>query len=216
MLNVLLIVEGSEEKTFFEIVKEHGIKNDVINLTIVNPEGAMKIPALFQDALSNDRYDAVYCVYDVDNRPHVNDSAFCMVKKKLKDVLGSIHSVQAISLCTNPNILLLYLLGPTDLSELEGKLKCSKEDNTGLVHKYWNEIRNSHDKKYDAAKWQLDIMKYSYDGKYSYQTLLARAKELSTGYEIDNCTSNIGSFLEALDSGNLAYFKKAQSIKKGR
>lgn len=47
MLNVLLIVEGSEEKTFFEIVKEHGIKNDVINLTIVNAEGAMKIPALF-------------------------------------------------------------------------------------------------------------------------------------------------------------------------
>ena len=59
-------------------------------------------------------------------------------------------------------------------------------------------------------------MKYSYDGKYSYQTLLTRAKELSTGYEIDNCASNIGSFLEALDSGNLAYFKKAQSIKKGR
>ena len=176
----------------------------------------MKIPTLFQDALSNDRYDAVYCVYDVDKRPHVNDSAFCTVKKKLKDVLGSIQSVQAISLCTNPNILLLYLLGPTDLSELEGNLKCSKEDNTGLVHKYWNEIGNSHDKKYDAAKWQLDIMKYSYDGKYSYQTLLARAKELSTGYEIDNCASNIGSFLEALDSGNLAYFKKAQSIKKGR
>ena len=91
MLNVLLIVEGSEEKTFFEIVKEHGIKNDVINLTIVNAEGAMKIPALFQDALSNDRYDAVYCVYDVDRRPHVNDSAFCTVKKKLKDVLAQFN-----------------------------------------------------------------------------------------------------------------------------
>ncbi len=167
MLNVLLVVEGNEEEAFFDIVKEKGVKAEAINLSITNAKGALNIPPLFQDALSNDRYDAIFCVYDVDGRQKEQDSPFCRVRNSLKAVLGSIQAVESISLCTNPNILLFYLLGPAKPAEIRGKLVPSKTANTNLLHAYWDEIGRNPEKKYNAASWQLKLMKYSYEDVYS-------------------------------------------------
>lgn len=99
--------------------------------------------------------------------------------------------VDAVSFCTNPNILQYFLLAMDGLPRvfLTGT---SKAANTIYVHQYWEQIAsNKTDEKgrktksfYDASKWQLDIMKYSViNDPRRYSDLLSNAEKLSQNYK---------------------------------
>ena len=120
MLKVLLIVEGNEEEAFFEVVKDHGLDKERISLEIVNAQGSGNIAALFQDYLSDSGYDAVYCVYDVDNKPFEKKSSYREVREGLKKVLALEARIDSISICTNPNALLLFSSEPTRSRKYRG------------------------------------------------------------------------------------------------
>ena len=85
----------------------------------------------------------------------------------------------------------------------------SKVANSGIIQRIWPKI-----KKYDAKKWQLDEIKYSFN-KENYETMKANAKSL-LGKTSNECPStNIVDFFENLESPNPAWLRNnIQAIKK--
>lgn len=71
----------------------------------------------------------MFAVYDVDYRQNEEDSPFRTVRKQLLEILGYENSVNAASLCTNPNILQLFLLAKDTLDKVALK-QTSKKYNT--------------------------------------------------------------------------------------
>lgn len=215
---IKIIVEGNEEYAFFEIVKELGTA-DCFNVEIEDAGGYGDIPDSFLESLRSELYDCVLCVYDVDNKANDDSSPFNRVRSSLLSVLGEESIVDAVSYCTNPNILQMFLLAADTLDNV-ALTSSSKKTNSQIVHKYWSDIASEkRDDKgrlfkppYTAASWQVDIMKYSIiRGEYSYENLLANANALPLSYKDSLPGSNILPLLIALKNGDIDYFKRIKS-----
>lgn len=214
--NIKIIVEGNEEKAFFEIVETVG-KDDIFFLDIENAKGSGGIPDAFLIALrENELYDCIVCVYDVDNRINDIHSPYNLIRTRLNSLFGDDKITDYVSFCTNPNILQLFLLAADSLKNVS-LTSTSKSENTSLVHKYWPKIASGKKDNlgrnikpdYDGRLWQLDIMKYSIiNGDYNYKNLLNNLEELPIDYKNNIPASNIFPLLKALKNGDSYYFLK--------
>lgn len=206
-MNILIILEGVEEELLFDLAALNGFSNK-FNVRTENVIGAGNIAPLLQSEISNEYNDCIICIYDVDNKQSEANSAYSKTRKAIKEVLNNNEDfVDAVSFCTNPNILLFILLGADTLSNLNFT-KTSKKINTDLLHKFWPKIGNK--KAYDASEWQIKIIRDSYKyGTYSYKTILENAKDLDTDYKNNNPASNVLPLLNALINGDINFFDDA-------
>lgn len=119
-----------------------------------------------------------------------------------------------ISICTNPNIVLFFLLGASsDFSSIV--LPNSKLKLTPIIHKYWHDIGKS--KEYKASSWQLEIIKNSFIfEQYDYENIIKNSSQLSNNYLKDNPASNLPDLLNALKDGNTEFFNNAVNVKKAK
>lgn len=203
---ICLIVEGNEEKCFFQIVKRLGL-NDCFELTIKNAFGYGNVGPYYQNYISHEDIDCVLTVYDVDNKMDDSNSAYNEVLKGLISILGEEEQAKAVSICANPNILQIFLLGCDCLPNVSLK-DTVKANNSQLLRKYWPEMR----KTYSAKEWQLEMMKNSFIyGIYHYDDLLTNLEELSEDYYLLP-GSNILSLLRALKDGNESYFRNINQM----
>ncbi len=205
MLNILLILEGNEEQTLYDIAEKNGF-SEKFNVKSINAEGFGNIPFLYQYYLSDDYYDLILCVYDVDNRIEEKKSPYNQIREGLYEILLDYEKIDTASFCTNPNIIQFFLLGADKLENVK-LTSTSKTTNSKILHKYWDKI-GRRDKDYDARKWQLKIIEDSYEyGEYSYSTLLENAKELPLDYKNNLPGSNLLPLLVALKNGDEKYIK---------
>lgn len=213
-----VIVEGDEEFAFFEIVKELGLAKK-FELIVENAHGFGNVSPLLEGYVQLYDMDCIFAVYDVDGKTD-DGSPFNSVQNSLLNFFGDQQKVDAVSLCTNPNILQMFLLGCDSLNKVSLK-STSKEENTCIVNKYWPDIGktcqgcNNHEvtKYYDANKWQLDIIKNSYIyNTYNYDTLLVNANALPLDYTKKIPAGNLYPFLKALRDGDETYFENYRKI----
>ena len=220
--NIYFALEGLEEDYFFRIVETFGV-HECFSIVYENVKGYGNIAPHLQIALSEELFDCLFAVYDVDYRQDEEDSPYQSVKNSLFEIFGDDDAVEAVSICVNPNILQLYLLGCDSLSNVKLETS-SKAANTSIVHKYWpnigNEVSDSagHNviKHYNAKQWQVEEIYYSYiNEQYSYEAMLRNMSCLSTAY-LDNFPgSNFLPILLALKNGDIDFFKdKSKRIKK--
>ena len=217
---IKIIVEGSEEKTFFDMVKEIGTSDNFV-LDIEDACGYGNIADCFLNALrEGELYDSVICAYDVDNRIEDFNSPFNQTREQLDTLFGDQNVTEAVSYCSNPNILQYFLLAADELSKV-ALTSTSKTRNTKLVNKYWPQIgTNKTDSlgrkikpDYDAQQWQLDIIKFSLiNGNYSYENLLNNAKEIPTDYLNNIPGGNLLPLLIALKDGDTEFFEHIKSL----
>ena len=199
------ILEGYEENALFELIKELIIM-EKIEISFKNCKGGGLIPAYYQNELSLDNYDKIYCVYDVDYKPKDQNGMYSRIRNGLFKVLGSESEVDKISLCTNPNTLLILLLGYDDISNLKN-IHSDKKSNTKLIQKYCHKIGNS--KEYDASSWQLDLIKneYIYSKRASFEKMIESMPKLDKNYKSDHVASNILPVIKALISDDVEFFE---------
>lgn len=200
------ILEGNvEEEALFKLIDDYG-SNDEIIVSHENCGGVGRIPIYYQNELPLDNYDLIYCVYDVDNKSSDEDSQFCITRKKLTKVLGREELVDKISLCTNPNILLILLLGYDDADKFKD-LKVKKKDNTEIIKKYCPKIGNKQD--YDGHQWQVNLITDGYmDGRASYDRIIQNSSKISKNYMEERIASNIIVVMKAIKQGDVEYFKR--------
>lgn len=213
MLNILLILEGNEEQTLYNIAKNDGF-SEKFNVEVINAKGFGNIPYYYQSFLSYDYYDLILCIYDVDNKIKDQNSPYNQIRKNLNKIILDDKKVDAISFCTNPNIVQIFLLGADKLENVK-LVSTSKTANSPILHKYWTQIGENKD--YDAKDWQLKIIEDSYVyNKYSYSVLLENSKELPLDYKNSLPGSNLQPLLIALKDGNEEYINDLiEKIDKG-
>lgn len=217
---IKVIVEGNEEETFFDIVKTIGT-HDKFVLEIENAHGYGGIADAFLSALrEGELYDCVICAYDVDNRAAERKSPFNLVRKQLTLLFGDESITDAVSFCTNPNILQYFLLAADSLDKVS-LVSTSKMVNTIYVHRYWAKIASDKTDKtgrkikspYGASQWQLDIMKFSIiNSEYQYENLLRNASALPLDYKNNLPAGNLLPMLIALKDGDEAFFKRIHEL----
>jgi hypothetical protein len=143
-------------------------------------------------------------------------SPYRQVQQKLLKVLGSDKAVQAASLCTNPNILQMILLGCDHLENVSLQTT-AKRENSRIVEKYWPDFgikdfkpSPSHQRpSYDASSWQLEEIIDSFaNGKFDYQNIFTNGKNLPKALSLRSPGSTLFPFLIALEKGDLDYFRK--------
>lgn len=205
-LKIHFVLEGNEEYALFQLI-EKAMKSTYIEMTYRNCHGGGTIPAFFQADLASDNYDIIYCVYDVDFKQNDENGMYGRIRKGLYKVLGEESEIDKISLCTNPNTLLVLLLGYTDLSNLKD-IKADKKSNTELIHKYCSKIGNK--KSYDASEWQLELIKndYLFSNSASFDKMFESCKLINEKYNEDGIGSNILRVIQALIMDDVEYFKK--------
>ena len=211
---VKVIAEGGEECAFFDIVKQIGVHEN-IHIDVEDSNGYGGIPDAVLFSLREDIYDCVVCVYDVDNRVEDEKSPYNITRKQLISIFEDERVVDAISFCTNPNILQYFLLAADSLNNVSLSFT-SKTTNSKLVHKYWPQIASGKrdnagrtiKSSYDASSWQLDLIKYSIiNNDYKYDDLLENAKMLPTDYKNNLPGGNLLPLLIALKEGDTGFFK---------
>ena len=215
---IAIVYEGDEEECLFNIALECGGVNEKFDLTPINAHGAGNIPSLFQDCYSNPSFDCTIAVYDVDGKAQDKCSIFNNVRNQLSLILGSEKCAQAVSFCTNPNILQILLMGCGPIEEVS-LLSTSKQTNSVVVSKYWKAISTEKTKDgiiikkgYEAYRWQLEIIKNSYiyeqNESYSYSKLLDNSLLLNRNYLNTLPASNVQDLLNALKNGDIQFFEK--------
>ena len=203
-LKIKCVLEGFEENALFELVEKYGV-SDNIELTYKNAEGGGNVGAYFYDYYSSGDYDLVLCVYDVDYSKDDSKKMYLRIYNDLLEILGDDELVKEISICTNPNILLILLLA-FDNKDALMEISGNKADNTSLINKYVPKIGNKKD--YDASSWQLQLIKDEIEYPNKYETLLLNTSKLDEDYLTDTIGSNIYKFLKALKDGDIDYFNK--------
>ncbi len=205
-IRVHYILEGYEENALFELI-EHFSKKTNIEMTYKNCKGGGTIPAFYQEALASDNYDLIYCVYDVDFQPKDDKGMYKRIRHGLYRVLGDESEIDKISICTNPNTLLLLLLGYTDLSNLV-EIKSDKKSNTKLINKFCTKIGNK--KEYDASEWQLELIKddYIYSSIASFDKIFESNEIINNDYKSEKIGSNALPFIRALIEDDYEFFDK--------
>ncbi len=205
-IRIHFVLEGSEEELLFEIIKEKNIVDNHIKITYINAHGGGNVPYYFQDALQSDNYDFIFCVYDVDYSSEKEDGMYCKIVKALTRVLGTETEVNKISLCTNPNILMILFSGyESSISDLEN-ISQYKKENTNLFNSLCSVQLNK--KEYDASQYQLKIIKddYIYTGKASLERIINRHELININYKLDKIGSNIIPVLKALYENDVDFF----------
>ena len=205
-ISINFIIEGNvEEKALFNLIENYGL-NDAFDITYRTCCGAGNIAAYYQAAIASEKYDLVFCIYDVDDKADIKDSPYNITREKLQRVLGSKALVDTVSLCTNPNILLLLLLGydkPKNLIDLTA----SKSNNTDVIKRYCDKIGNK--QKYAGHQWQVDLIIDDYvGGRALYDNIIDSYNELSKDYKKEKIASNLVIVLKEIKEGNVEYFKR--------
>ena len=205
-IRVHFILEGNEEDTLFKIIEELLVMEN-IEMTYKNAMGGGNVPIYYQYAYASANYDIIYCVYDVDYSPKKEKDMYQKIRKGLFDILGDEQEINKISLCTNPNTLLIILLGYDKLDALK-EIKAKKSENTELIKKYCPKIGNKKD--YDASAWQLELLKndYIYDGVASIDKILENIGLINEKYEGKEIASNLLPVIKALKDDDGNYFEK--------
>lgn len=67
--SVCLILEGLEEKCYFDRLKELPVFSHIYNIKLINAKSESSIPAKYQEALFSDSYEMVLIVCDRDRKP---------------------------------------------------------------------------------------------------------------------------------------------------
>ncbi|HMM00091.1 MAG TPA: hypothetical protein PKC96_01955 [Bacilli bacterium] len=217
---IKIIVEGNEEKVFFDIVEQLAT-NEKFALDVENANGCGGIADAFLSALREDAlFDCVICVYDVDNKIKDTNSPYNIVRRQLMLLFEDDSIVDSISFCTNPNILQFFLLAANCLNQV-ALTSTSKSTNSEYVHRYWpainskktDELGRKIKPEYNASKWQLEIIKYSIiNNEYTYSNLLENARSLPQNYKENLPASNLLPMLNALKDGDENFFKKINAL----
>jgi hypothetical protein len=184
--HILLICEGNEEERYIVRLLQLGAFSESYLLETRNASGAYNIPALFQDALSDYYFDAIFAMFDVDNPRHY---AYDAVTKGLAEILGASASLYP-QVHTNPCTMQLMLLHV-------GMIKIDTSDKTLLtpiIQHSWpavKDIYQAHAYQLSAIAEALNLDNY---GQMKQRLLLIGTEPLVCP------SSNFGSFIQKLEN----------------
>ncbi len=104
---ICIICEGNEDYEYMMRLLQLNVWDDAYDFIPINAKSASNIPARFQDAYQNDRYELILVFCDTDKEPY---REYTQVKKKINNFLNKQKAFEKLAIFANPCTMLIILL----------------------------------------------------------------------------------------------------------
>lgn len=140
---ICVICEGYEDVAYFKRLLKLNVWSTVYEFQPINVKGASNIPAQFQDAFQNDRYDLILVFCDTDKAPY---REYSLVKGKINRLFNKTKAAEKLIIFANPCTMQIILSHFGEVS-----LKNQGKRTNGAEIEKWTGVKN-----YDAHAEQID------------------------------------------------------------
>ncbi len=192
---VCVICEGNEDFFYFKRLLELRVWSSVYAFVPINAKSASNIPARFQDAFQNDRYEIVLVFCDTDKAPY---QEYSKIKQKINSFLNKGTAAAKLIIFANPCTMQIVLLHFGDVAlRNQGKKTNAAEIErlTGVKH-------------YDAHEEQIKaICNLIFQRSYAD---MKRRVEAIQGPDTTPCSTNFHTFLERFEGDDARWIAKLQ------
>lgn len=192
---VCVICEGYEDFAYFNRLLELNVWSQVYEFFPVNVKGAANIPAKFQDAFQNDRFEIILVFCDTDKEPY---REYVQVKKKINSFLNKMKAADKLIIFANPCTMQIMLSHFGDVS-LKNQ---GKKTNATEIEK-WTGVKD-----YDAHEDQIKII-CSKIFRRSYDEMRQRVAAINFP-DTTSCSTNFIVFLERFEDEDAKWISAIQ------
>lgn len=192
---VCVICEGYEDIGYFKRLMELNVWNKAYEFCPVNAKTASNIPARFQDAFQNDRYEVILIFCDTDKAPH---KEYLQIKAKINHFLNKQKAADKLIIFANPCTMQIVLSHFGDV-ELKNQ---GKKTNSAVIER-WTGVKD-----YDAHENQIkEICSKIY--KRSYDEMKRRVAAINYP-DTTSCSTNFIVFLEQFETEDTKWISVIQ------
>lgn len=181
---VCVICEGQEDTAYFKRLLELNVWNSVYSFFPVNAFGASKIPARFQDAFQNNKYDLVLVFCDTDKAPY---REYTLLKKRINSFLNKQKASDKLVIFANPCTMQIILSHFGDVS-LKNQ---GKKTNADIIEQFTGV------KDYDAHDDQIKEI-CSKIFRRTYSEMKRRVEAINCSDTV-SCSTNFSIFLDRFE-----------------
>lgn len=192
---VCVLCEGYEDFTYFNRLLELNVWSEAYNFFPVNVKSASNIPAKFQDAFQNDRYEIILVFCDTDKKPY---REYSEIKKKINIFLNKKKAAEKLIIFANPCTMQIILshFGDVSLKNQGKKTNAAEiERLTGV-------------KNYDAHKEQIKEICGKIFNR-SYKDMKQRVEKINLS-DTTPCSTNFFVFLERFENEDAKWISDIQ------
>ncbi len=190
---VCIICEGYEEEAYIKRLCELSVWSKVYSFIPINAKGASNIPARFEDAFYNNKYEIVLIFCDTDKAPY---REYSFTKSKINKFLGKQKADEKLIIYANPCSMQIILL---HFGEVVLRNQ-GKKTNADVIETYTGV------KDYDAHQDQIDaLLRCVY--KRTYSQMRKRVSKINNQDTVSG-SSNIIRFIEYFESDNTKWIKE--------
>lgn len=183
-MKVCVICEGQEDTAYFKRLLELNVWNSVYSFFPVNALGASKIPARFQDAFQNNKYDLVLVFCDTDKAPY---REYTLLKKRINSFLNKQKASDKLVIFANPCTMQIILSHFGDVS-LKNQ---GKKTNAEIIEQFTGV------KDYDAHDDQIKEI-CSKIFRRTYGEMKRRVEGINCSDTV-SCSTNFSIFLDRFE-----------------
>lgn len=192
---VCVICEGMEDYFYFNRLLELRVWNSTYAFFPLNAKSASNIPARFQDAFQNDKYEIVLVFCDTDKAPY---REYAEIKRKLNSFLDKKHAADKLIIFANPCTMQIVLSHFGDV-ELKNQ---GKKTNAAVIERLTG-VRH-----YDAHEEQIKEI-CSQIFRRSYGDMKRRVEAIQFG-DTTPCSTNFYEFLERFENDDTKWLTRLQ------
>ncbi len=192
---ICVICEGNEDFEYFNRLLDLNVWNQIYDIKTINAKSASNIPARFQDAFQNNRFEIILVFCDTDKAPY---REYVQVKKKINAFLGKMKASEKLIIFANPCTMQIILSHFGDVS-LKNQ---GKKTNAAIIEEMTG-IKN-----YDAHEDQIkEICRQIF--QRSYSLMKERVSNINFPDDI-SCSTNISVFLDRFENNDISWVIEIQ------
>ena len=192
---ICVICEGNEDYAYFKRLIELGVWKNNYAFFPVNVKSASNIPAKFQDAFQNDKYELILVFCDTDKAPY---REYSQVKKKINSFLNKQKAAEKLIIFANPCTMLIVLSHFGDVA-LKNQ---GKKTNAEEIEK-WTGVKN-----YDAHEEQIKAI-CAKVFRRSYEDMKDRIRKMNNPDTISSSTNFI-IFIDRFEKEDAKWISEIQ------
>ena len=198
---VCVICEGYEDVAYFNRLLMLNVWSNTYDFSLINVKGASNIPAKFQDAFQNDRYEIILVFCDTDKAPY---REYMEIKKKVNRFLNKQKAAEKLIIFANPCTMQIILSHFGDVS-LKNQ---GKKTNAAEIEK-WTGVKD-----YDAHEDQIKKI-CSKIFRSSYAEMKQRVAAINFS-DTTSCSTNFFDFLGRFESEDTKWISTIQKYLRER
>ena len=196
---ICVICEGNEDYEYMMRLLQLNVWDDAYDFIPINAKSASKIPARFQDAYQNDRYELILVFCDTDKEPY---REYTQVKKKINSFLNKQKAFEKLTIFANPCTMQIILLHFEKVS-----LKNQGKKTNGAIIERLTGVKD-----YDAHEEQIKEICGKIFRK-SYKDMRQRVAEINYP-DTTSGSTNFIVFLERFESSDNKWIAAIQNYLK--